>query len=503
MKYILTPDEMRQADSLAINHYGVPSIVLMENAARSSSMYIQQIIEEEGLIEPEFTFFCGSGNNGGDGFALARHLCGLYNVKIYWIGDESKMSEETRINYLSAKNLGIPCVKLESEEDVEQLEIVSEIIVDALIGVGGSENIRGLALSILKKIYNSPALKIAIDSPTGLNTLTGKANEFCVQADYTITMFAYKLGLLINDGLEKSGEIYVAGLGVPNSIVEKFARTFAYEYEDLFKLIPERKRISSKFEYGRVLIIAGSERYPGAAALCANASIKSGAGLTILASTSFHPMLLPEVIRLPIIPTAGGTISEKSLSILEEEIEKADSIAIGPGVTDNPETISLIRQVIERYKDSKKIVVDADGLKAISFDSVLSKNIVITPHCGELSRIINIQRTEIENNAYFVAKEWASKLDCIVHLKYVPPITTDGESSYLCLAGNPGMASGGSGDVLTGIIATFVARGLEPLIATSLGAFVHALAGDFYVEQYGMETLTASALIDFLPEVLF
>ncbi len=502
MKFILTPDEMRRADSTAIEHFGVPSLVLMENAARSSATFIQQIIEVEELVEPEFVFFCGSGNNGGDGFALARHLCDKFEVKIYWIGEESKMSPETHTNFLIAKNLGIPTKKLENTNDIEGLSLDAEIIVDALIGVGGSENIHGLALDILKKIKDSVSLKIAIDCPTGLNSLTGFANEFCFNADYTITMFSPKLGLFINQGPDFTGEVLIANLGVPNFIVENIARTFAFEYSDLTTLIPPRKRISSKFDYGRVLIIAGSEHYPGAACLAANASIKSGAGLTILASTSFHSALLPEVIRFPLPATNSGSISVKALDLLKEDLEKADSIAIGPGLTDNPETLDFVQKVLSAYKDNKKIVVDADALKAIDLSTSLNKNIVVTPHSGELSRIINVPRNSIDNSSFSLAKEWASNLNCIMHLKTVPPVTTDGEIAYLCLAGNPGIASGGSGDVLTGIIASFIARGLDTLSATSLAAFVHALAGDLYADKFGMETLTASSIINFLPEVL-
>ncbi|MCX7908979.1 MAG: NAD(P)H-hydrate dehydratase [Ignavibacteria bacterium] len=502
MKYILTPEEMKNADKNAIENYGVPSIVLMENAARSSAIFIHQIIAELGLKEPSFTFFCGSGNNGGDGFALARHLFDLYKVRVFWIGDETKMSEETHTNFLAAKRLGIPVTKLENNEEVERLTLDTEIIVDALIGVGGNENIRGLALDILRKIKNSKSVKIAIDCPTGLNSLNGVANEFCFEADYTITMFTYKLGLLINRGPDFTGKILVANLGVPNFIVKSISKTFAYETEDLPLLIPTRYRRSSKFNYGRVLIIAGSERYPGAAALTANASIKSGAGLTILASTNFHPALLPEVIRFPLPATVSGSIAKNSYDILLDEIEKSDAIAIGPGLTDDSETLSLVKKIIDNFKDRKKIVLDADGLKILDPNSILTKNVIITPHSGELSKITGIQRSQIEQNSYFLAKEWASKLNCIIHLKSVPPVTTDGEISYLCLTGNPGMASGGSGDVLTGIISTFAARGLPQLIAASLGAFVHSLAGDNYAQKYGMETLTASSLIDCLPEVL-
>ncbi|MFN3305954.1 MAG: NAD(P)H-hydrate dehydratase [Candidatus Kapaibacteriota bacterium] len=502
MKYILTPEEMRLADSKATEYYRVPSIVLMENAARSSANFIEQIIQKLKMNKAKFTFFCGSGNNGGDGFALARHLFDKYEIIIYWIGDEKKMSPETQTNFHSAIKLGIPTIKLETETEVENLDLDSDFIVDALIGVGGSEDIRGLAKTILQKLQGVAGVKIAIDCPTGLNSLTGFANEFCFRADYTITMFSYKLGLLINRGPDYSGEVLVASLGVPNFIVKEIANTYAFDAADIEELLPKRQRISSKFDYGRVLIIAGSERYPGAACLAANASIKSGAGLTILASTSFHPALLPEVIRLPLPATATGAISEKAYSLLREELEKADSIAIGPGLTDNRETISLVAQIISEFQSKKQIVVDADGLRAISSSLQLTKNIVLTPHSGELSRIIGQPREELERSSYFIAKEWAKRLGCNIHLKYVPSVTTDGEITYLCLAGNPGLATGGSGDVLTGIIATLLARGLEPILAASLGAYIHSLAGDYYSRKFGMETLTASALIDFLPEVL-
>ena len=502
MKFILTPEEMRKADSTAIEDYKIPSPILMENAARSSAIYIEQILEKKGMDAPKIAIFCGSGNNGGDGFALARHLFNKFDIKVFWIGDESKMSPETRANFEIVKAIGIPMEKIESTEQLEKININHDVLIDAMIGVGGSENIRGIAFDILKKIKELKALKIAIDSPTGLNTLTGFANPYCFEADYTITMYTYKLGLLINEGINRSGEILVAGLGVPNFIVEQIAKTFAYSEEDIKRIIPARKRISSKFDYGRVLIIAGSERYPGAAALASNASIKSGAGLTILASTAFHPAVLPEVIRFPLPSNPDGSISFKSFEVLQSELERADSIAIGPGLSDNPETQSLVKKIIEQYKNTKRIVVDADALRAIEPKQLLTKNIVITPHCGELSRIIGIPRQEIEKNAFFVAKEWAEKLNCIIHLKHVPSITTDGVYSYLTLNGNPGMATGGSGDVLTGIIATMLARGIEPLQSASISAFIHSLAGDRYSSKYGMETLTASSLIDTLSEIL-
>lgn len=502
MIFILTPEEMSLADKTASVDYNIASALLMENAARSSAIYIKEILRKRGFTNAEITFFCGSGNNGGDGFALARHLFDSFDVEVFWIGDESKMSPETRANFISVNKIGIPLRKLNSTKEIEQLEIKADCVVDALIGTGGDENIRGLALDILKKLKTTNAIKIAIDCPTGLNSTTGVANEYCFDADHTVTMFATKLGMVLNDGIEKCGEVLVAPLGAPVKILESIAKTFALEDNDIKNLLPKRKRVSSKFDYGKVLIISGSKQYPGAAALAANASVRSGAGLVHLATTSFHSGLFPEVIQIKLPETDDGTISEKSFECLKTEIEKSDSVAIGPGIGSNPETLKLIRKIVEYIGNIKPLVIDADALRVIEPTMKLSKNVVLTPHTGEFSRFSNVDRKNVERDSYFIAKEWAEKLDCIVHLKHIPSITTDGDLAYLNLAGNPGMASGGSGDVLTGIIASFLARGMSPLVATTLASFVHSRAGDIYAEEFGYETLTPSVLIDFLREVL-
>lgn len=502
MMFILTPEEMSLADKSASVDYNISSALLMENAARSSAIYIREILQEKGFTNAEIIFFCGSGNNGGDGFALARHLSDYYNVSVFWIGDETKMSPETRANFLAVNKIGIPIRKLNSTQEIEQLEIEADCIVDALIGTGGSENIRGLALDILKKLKTASAIKIAIDCPTGLNSTTGVANAYCFDADYTITMFVPKLGMMLNDGIEKCGKILVASLGAPAKILESIAKTFALEDTDIKDLLPKRKRVSSKFDYGRVLVIAGSRQYPGAAALAANASVRGGAGLVHLATTYFHSALFPEVIQIKLPETDDGTISGKSFECLKSEIEKADSVAIGPGIGSNPETLELVRKIVKYIGKSKPLVIDADALRIVKPTMKLAKNVVLTPHTGEFSRFSSIEREDIERNSYFIAKEWAKRLGCVIHLKYVPSITTDGNFTFLNRAGNPGMASGGSGDVLTGVIASFLARGMTPLAATALASFVHSRAGDSYAEEFGYETLTPSVLIDFLRKVL-
>lgn len=501
MRCVLSVEEMRKVDKTAIDVYGISSALLMENAAHSSSDYIKAIFKEYNLENPKVYLFCGSGNNGGDGFALARHINDFAKVWIFWIGDENKMTPETHSNFESAKKIGLPIKKLSSEEDCRNFDLDCDCIIDALIGVGGSENIRGLAFELLKKLKDYGGLKIALDVPTGLNSDTGKANKFCFHSNFTITMFALKLGMLLNDGPEKCGKILLASLGVPEFILKNYSNKFILENNDLDKIIPKRKRISSKFDYGRILIIAGSKRFPGAAALVANSCISSGSGLVILASTSFHSSLLPEVIQFPVSSTDEGTISFRAYDELKSEINKSDVIAIGSGLTTNSETLKFVRQVVVNHGERKKIVIDADGLKAFDTKFKFNQNFVLTPHTGEFALLTQVDRLEIESNIYDYAFKFAKEFNCNIHLKYVPSISTNGDISFINPYGNPGMATGGSGDVLTGIIASMLAKGLDPLEATASASYLHSKAGDLFFSTFGPESLTASVLIDNLKEV--
>jgi len=503
MKYILTPEQMRQADRTAINEYSIPSVVLMENAARSSTEEIVHIFEANGFENPEIIILCGSGNNGGDGFAIARHLIlRNFDVRILRIGTEEKMSEETRTNYESTKKIGIPIIHIENDRDLHFFDFTCDCLIDALIGVGGSEDITGLALEVMKKVHHFDALKIAIDVPSGLNSETGHASDFCFFADYTITMFAIKTGMLLNDGVDVCGKIIIAGLGAPEFIIESLAGAYILEKEDIINMLPRREKRTSKFDYGRVLIIAGSKNFPGAAAMCANASVAMGAGLTNLISPVFHNSIFPEVITHLATETDAGTIESGNYKFIMDMAVRSNVVVIGPGLGDYFETINLTKRIINDLPRNISLVIDADALKAVDALSVLRKNIILTPHCGEFAAITGIAREEVAENSAILASEWAEKMNCTILLKNVPTIISNGDVSCYNIIGNPGMAKGGSGDVLSGIIGGLLAQHVEPFEAASLGAFLHAFAGDLYVEQYAEETLTATDIISKLKEVL-
>jgi len=499
MIYLLSPQEMRIADNFAIDKNKIPGILLMENAARSAADTYRSLFSSSKATTT--LIFCGVGNNGGDGFALARHLKEDTNVFIFVLGDVSKMSEETKTNFLICEALDIPINFIKSEDDILKINLNVDYIIDALIGVGAGDNLRGLIITLLSIINDSYAIKVAIDLPSGLNSETGVAHQSAFKADYTITMFAPKKGMYLNKGPILCGEIFVANLGTPKTTFKELATTYILEKKDVAKKLPQRKKNSSKFNYGSVLIIGGNDDMPGSIALTANAAIKTGAGIVRLITTKQHPSVLPEIIVSEVKKTEEGTIAYENFDFICSLAEKSNVIAIGPGSGINSETIELYNSLIEKYKDTKKIIIDADGLRAINSSSILSKNVVLTPHLVEFSRTFSKSSLEIMENIEFSVRNQATINKCTILLKNVPTVISDGCLTYYNNGGNSGMATAGSGDVLTGIIASLAAQGLSTIDATAIGAFIHSMAGDLGSAEYSEYSLTASNMIDKIADV--
>lgn len=497
MKYVLTPEQMTACDNFAISELKIPSLVLMENAARSAAIYIRDILED---FPFKLLILCGSGNNGGDGFALARHLFEHYEVTVAWVGSVDKMSEETRANFDILQSIGISSVLLEDTDDVDAFNFDYDCLIDAMIGVGAIDHLRGVVVDILKKIKDADSIKIAIDVPTGLNSLTGNIDKYAFKAHHTVTMYAVKAGMLRNQGVDTSGIITIADLGAPNSIIEDHAKIAVLEQDDIFNFIPERQRESSKFDYGKVLIIAGSRSMPGAAALCSNAALRSGAGLVYLYSTTFHSALYPEVIRH--FANNDLKLDLNDFDDIMEQIEKCDSIVIGPGMGNDAKTLDLISKIIYNTPRNKYLLIDADGLKGIDKEKQLSPNIIITPHIGEFAEIIGIDREKISTEAHEYANIWAKKLNCTVLLKHYPTVISNGEYSYWNIYGNPGMASAGSGDVLSGCIAGIVTIIGDTFTSGAVGTYIHSKAGDLALTESSSESLLASDIINNFDKVL-
>lgn len=490
---LLSIRKIRLADSTAIEKYLIPGQILMENAARSCS---EIILEQLGDDVENVLILCGSGNNGGDGFALARHLSDYFNVKVLLKGEEEKMSPETLLNFEILKKLEVEIIKFDSIAELIDAAEEADCIVESLIGVGAGENLHGNIIDILDFANEMPAYKVAIDVPAGLNADNGNAHESAFSADMTITMFAPKTGMFLKSGRDLCGDIHIASLGAPSGIIEELADTHIIEQFDFLEKLGVREKISSKFDYGRVVIVAGSKNFPGASALCSNAAVTAGAGLTELFSPRIHPSLLPDVIFHESTVNAEGGISGDMFDKICASVDKANTLAIGPGLGDSDETLGLAAKVIEKYKDSKAIVIDADALKAVPKVGKLTENCIITPHHGELAKLNGNDRLYIAENPLEAAMEAANKFNCTVVLKNVPTIITNGKKTYLNITGNPGLATGGSGDVLTGIITAYAAQGLSVLDSAICGAYIHGVAADKYCEDFPEETLTAGKIIE-------
>ena len=291
-------------------------------------------------------------------------------------------------------------------------------------------------------------------------------------------------------------------MGAPQSIVRDLSNTKVFEEEDLYKILKVRDRNTSKFNYGRVLIIAGSENMPGAAALCANACINTGAGLVELMTPQIHSALLPEIMPTLLQKNTDGGVAYSNIEKIKTAISKATVLAIGPGIGISEDSTKLILEIIEEYKYEKVMVVDADGLRAINSNSQLTPNIILTPHEIEFSKMFDIPLIELRANTEKYVREYAKKLNCIILLKGVPTIIANSDTAFYNIDGNPGMATAGSGDVLTGIIAGIFAQKISATMSAVAGAFLHSATGDAIAFEEGEYSITASKLIENLWKIL-
>ncbi|MFQ6617421.1 MAG: NAD(P)H-hydrate dehydratase, partial [Fidelibacterota bacterium] len=505
---VTTAVEIKNIDRRAILEMGVPGIVLMENAGVKVLEKIGGIL---GKIEgKEIIIFCGKGNNGGDGLVVARHLLYLNaTVSVYIVGNRSEIKGDPLKNLEIYELDGGKACYIKGENDIP-FGWNGDLIVDALLGTGIEGPIKGLFNRIIDFINSSNAKVISIDIPSGVETDTGLAHGKAVKADYTVTMGLLKRCHLLYPGKELSGEVEVADIGFPKIAVEKEPiKTFFIEREDITPKFPNRPPDAYKHACGKVLVISGSRGMTGAAVLVSRAVLKSGAGLVICGiAESLHDIMEVKLTEEMTFPVKGGKNGELVLSSYEDikdKLEWADSIAVGPGLGRHPETKKLLKKIFEHL--SIPAVVDADALILMKdeLDDLKSKplRLIITPHTGELAQMLNLSMREIAGNRVEIVRRLAEEKRLTVILKGAPTIigSTDGEI-FINGTGNPGMATAGSGDVLTGILASFLAQGMNELNASIAGVYVHGLAGDLAATHQGVLGMTSGDILSFLPEVL-
>lgn len=508
---LYSAQQVRDADSYAINSLGIPSIVLMENASRS----IYDIILSH-MEQPYHTIgiVCGKGNNGGDGLAVARHFINNdFNVRVLSLGGESELKGDALTNFRILKNLlnEYPQSKMIIFESSKDLSIFDDcdIIIDAMLGTGSRGELTEPYKEIVHKINQLNSYKVAIDLPTGLD-LENSLGEVIFNADLTITLSEFKTGLFYGKGYTNCGIIEKGYIGIGNDYYQKLSvQNYLIEPEDAFYGIPSKELDLNKYSAGKVLVIAGSGNMPGASFFTANSVLKSGAGSCFLSSPKSIKTLAQQKVDAAIVieyeDNSTGYIQPENIRELEEKINWADVIAIGPGLGRTNETQETVLELIRNYKN-KRFVIDADAIFAMSNNEYKKLNLkgkVLTPHHKEFANLLGIELTELKKNLLQKGREFAVENNCFLVLKGAPTIlfNPDGEA-IINSSGNPGLAKFGSGDVLTGVISGFISQSIEIEVALISAVYIHSLSGDLLMEQKTELGYTASDLMENIPNAI-
>lgn len=508
---VVTAEEMREIDRQAIEVIGIPGVVLMENAGRAVAEAIKKLLEGVGC--PRVCIFAGKGNNGGDGFVVARHLANSgIRVKVFLLGDIGQVQGDARTCMDILRSMGIEVEELHADglPTARVAMSMSDLVVDAIFGTGFKGEMEGYISHVTSTINESGRLVVAIDVPSGLDSSTGRVSAGCIKATHTVTFCLPKVGLLLYPGAAHVGELVVADIGLPRALLENEGSKLNLATADTVRRwIPVRDADSHKGTYGRALVVAGSPNMAGAAALASTAALKAGAGLVTLGvPQNLHSIMnskLTEVMTRGLPETESGSISLQAQPLLDGICRGSAALAIGPGLSTHSETTQLVRNMV--MTTSIPTVVDADGINAIAQDPGTLKAakapIVLTPHPGEMARLAGLTTQEVNDDRLDVALRAAAQWGKICVLKGARTIIADPQgTAYINATGNPGMATAGSGDVLTGIIVGFLAQGMGPLEAAVLGVYVHGLAGDMASAKVGQIGVTATDILDSVPEAL-
>ncbi|MDY6915469.1 MAG: NAD(P)H-hydrate dehydratase [Candidatus Cloacimonadota bacterium] len=476
--YVLSRNEMYFYDKFTMEKIEIPSEVLMENAGRGCSEYLRKNLL---LPEANVIIFCGSGNNGGDGFVIARYLkeWGFY-PNLVLLGKKEKMSVETLENFRKCKEMHININQINSEQDWKESSVKLsefEYVIDSIFGIGFRGKIEGWRREIIKNINNAEAIKIAIDIASGIDADTGSA-ELAVEADYTLAMAAPKYGHYLLPGRIKTGQLQIIDIGIPNTLYKEYPPKAKLMTENNVHY-PLRNKFYHKGHYGKVGIIAGSPGFSGAAVMAAKAALRAGSGLVTL----FHPNGMEQIFETQLLEVMTYALPKwnkdfKSSDGFEEFKQKLfsmDVLLVGPGLGVNPATENLVKFILKNWE--KPLIIDADGLNIISkqIELLKTKNnkILLTPHIGEFCRLTNLQKVEIQNNIMQALDDFQKKYNVKILLKSCTTIYSDRNQKIFNTSGNDALATGGSGDVLAGIVSSFIGQKLT--LAQAAGAASYLL----------------------------
>lgn len=505
---LVTAKEMKALDVQAQNDYAMPGILLMDNAAQAVAEAVHEALTA--LEGERVVIFCGGGNNGGDGLGAARWLQSYgVSVRAFVVGAAlDAVQGDAAVELAMFTKAGGRVEALSTEDDWVLAELAAskaDVLVDALLGTGFHGELEGDVLRACELLNKSEKYILAVDIPTGVNADNGAVCEQAVRADHTVTMALVKTGLLLYPGREYCGDIELADISMPVKLVEDY-KSDKYRLTDeiVRELLPLRKANAHKGDAGRVVICAGSPGYTGAAALASDAAVKAGAGLvslyTPLSSRDVLAIKLTEVMVHGLLERMPGILGGGAASDVASSAEAADVLAIGPGLGTSESTQEAVRTILQKI--TTPVVIDADALTALAGHTeilaAMQAQKVLTPHPGEMARLTGLEIAEIEADRINVAKKYAEEWQAIVVLKGAPTVIgCPNGTVYVNSTGNSSLATGGSGDVLTGIIAGLAAQEISLQEAAICGVYLHGLAAELTGIDIG---LAAGELAALLPQ---
>jgi NAD(P)H-hydrate epimerase len=500
---VLSAAQMREADRRTIEEIGIPSLVLMENAGRQVVAAMEAVHGD--LAERHVAVLCGRGNNGGDGFVVARTLLQRgVPVSVFLIGRAADVRGDARTNLEILGRLGQTVVEIADSQAWElHLAEVRDctLVVDAILGTGLNAPVSGLVESVIADINASSAPVVAVDLPSGLSADTPEPIGASIEAGVTVALAAPKLPLVLPPGELQAGDVVIADIGIPAGVLDGVSgpRVELLTRAGVRALVAPRAADSHKGDYGHVLLVAGSRGKTGAAHLAAVGALRSGAGLVTVATPASCQAVVaamaPEYMTEALDDRTGGL----DPADVDRVIEMArDVVAIGPGLGQAPGTAAFVRELVDQA--AMPLVVDADALNAFAGDPDRltgreGRNLVITPHPGEMARLVGMSSDEVQANRLDVARHFAAAHRVYVVLKgHRTLVATPGGTVFINPTGNPGMATGGTGDVLTGMIAAWLAQLLDAEAACKLAVYLHGMAGDLAEAREGEASMTAGDL---------
>ncbi len=501
--------QIRKIDDYAINKLGLPGIVLMENASRE---IFEKIISS--FVFNSIGFVCGKGNNGGDGFATARHFVNAgYKVKVIYLGNQNEMTHDCRMNFSVLKKMekshsNLLITKYNFIKTLSSLKNY-DLICDALLGSGAKGKLREPFLSIVHSLNRMQKFKVAIDIPTGLDVDKGYGEDI-FHSDLTITLGGFKKGLFFGDGYSHAGEIEKGSIGISNNFLESLKTTeYLIEPEDALIGLPKKAKNIHKYSAGKVLNICGSESFPGAAVLTSKAALKIGAGASILAFPKSIRNLIQKKLGEVVVQTYedenNGFLLEINVDELLPKIKWADVVTIGPGISRSEQTQNAVIKVL-RGRNFKNIIIDADAVFALNksrYKNINLKNSVLTPHMGEFADLIGISVSKLKQDVLKYGHNFVKRTGAYLVLKGAPTIIfTPNGDALINSSGNPSLAKFGTGDVLTGTIAGLLSQQNDIEKAVVSAVYIHGLAADLLVASKTEYSLMAGELLNYLPNTI-